>query len=964
MTTDAAIVSRIFELTRGDLATATFPRPDPASLLAGHETVRVTRLSRFWQTPERETNALLEHTIALLAAFHAQGVGFAFAIRGNKGDVECWIGARGAHSGRDSVAAMVRGAIPDSRIDASRSLLERLELLPHGIVLTGMPSVRSDSGRPLDQIESVVRSLMGRGWIYLVVASPRDAPLVARDINQLAGEIRDIRATRLLDSNPMAASDRTAERYVSLLETKLRRFEAGRVQGMWDAQVVLLADNPLTLGIGRGLLQSVFSGDASGPDPIRACACSSRPAPPARPLEPIGTRELAILSRLPQEEYPGYELVEATRYGVNTAAAASQGEVLLGNITDRGTATGKELRACLDDLATHLLIVGVTGSGKTTTCMDLLRQVWRRGSGIPFLVIESAKSEYRNLLGDPDLPSLRVFTVADETVAPLRLNPFEVPHGVLVQTHIDYVKSLFSAAFVLYPPMPYVLEQSIQEIYEDRGWDLARNENHRGISPRAFPRLTDLSRKIGEVVDRLGYDTRITMDVKAGLLARVNQLRLGGGKGLMLDCRESVGAGALFQSPCVIELKTLVSDDEKAFLIGLLLIRLYEHCETTRARGRLQHLTVIEEAHRLLRKTSIEQAADTANPRGRAVEVFTNMLSELRAYGEGIAIVEQIPAKLTPDAIKNTGTKLIHRIVAKDDRELVGASMNLTPDQIRGVALLRPGEMVAFTERLQKSVLVRASNAPPTLSVVSDKALREAMSQRDSTSAAACISCKRLGGQCTAAHIRCETGEVRASFRRLVNALRFAPAAAKDRADGVVRMLGAQNRSGWSPRCALAVLAEQECDARGAFFGWPFEEIDRAVDALMEDIESLVSHQRPSGSSAGLADRLYDRSDRSVLAFSACALCPRPCHYPFEVDGLAAEQEDFRSSFKDQSIPFAALMRIAYQAAGHALPHEAVAARREAAFCFTACQLHLLQLAPATQTSFASRAARELRLKE
>jgi len=100
----------------------------------------------------------------------------------------------------------------------------------------------------------------------------------------------------------------------------------------------------------------------------------------------------------------------------------------------------------------------------------------------------------------------------------LRINPFEVPPGVLVQTHIDFLKSLFSAAFVLYPPMPYVLEQSIQEVYQDRGWDLATNTNFRGSdTPRLFPTLSDLAVKIGVVVDRMGYDDRITMDVKAGL---------------------------------------------------------------------------------------------------------------------------------------------------------------------------------------------------------------------------------------------------------------------------------------------------------------------------------------------------------------------------------------------------------------------------------------------------------------
>jgi hypothetical protein len=164
-------------------------------------------------------------------------------------------------------------------------------------------------------------------------------------------------------------------------------------------------------------------------------------------------------------------------------------------------------------LAKHALIVGVTGSGKTNTCFALLDQLWNSGKGTPFLVIESAKAEYRTLLKTRGFSGLNVFTVGDESCSPLRLNPFEVPEGVLVQSHIDYLKSLFAAAFVLYPPMPYVLEQSIQEIYEDRGWDLAQNVNRRGRnSSRLFPTLADLAAKVKTVIERMGYDERITMD--------------------------------------------------------------------------------------------------------------------------------------------------------------------------------------------------------------------------------------------------------------------------------------------------------------------------------------------------------------------------------------------------------------------------------------------------------------------
>jgi len=195
-------------------------------------------------------------------------------------------------------------------------------------------------------------------------------------------------------------------------------------------------------------------------------------------------------------------------------------------------------------------------------------------------------------------------------------------------------------------------------------------------------------------------------------LARINQLRSGGGKGLMLASSVGIESSVLFGAPCILELKQIVSDDEKAFIIGLLLIRLYENYEGSSEAyaGRLRHVTLIEEAHRLLRNVSTEQGGEvTANPRGRAIEVFANILSEIRAYGEGFLIAEQIPVKLAPDAIKNTNLKIVHRLVAEDDRKALGSTMNLTESQTRYLSVLRSGEAVAFTEGMRKPVLLSIS---------------------------------------------------------------------------------------------------------------------------------------------------------------------------------------------------------------------------------------------------------------
>ncbi len=133
---------------------------------------------------------------------------------------------------------------------------------------------------------------------------------------------------------------------------------------------------------------------------------------------------------------------------------------------------------------------------------------------------------------------MRIYTLGNENIAPFRLNPFEfetddTPGSASVVNHIDFLKAVFNAAFILYAPMPYVLEIALHEIYEDKGWDLATGMNTRlpkwsehDLHP-IFPTLTDLYCKVEAVVDRLRYDTQTEQMVKAGLKARIGSMRMG-----------------------------------------------------------------------------------------------------------------------------------------------------------------------------------------------------------------------------------------------------------------------------------------------------------------------------------------------------------------------------------------------------------------------------------------------------
>ena len=968
MTSAAALFGEMFEITRGDLDNACFSYIDPAEYLRGLAPVRLARMSEFWKSGnDDDPGALFRSTEDFVAGLFGQGCQWTFLLRGVPGEIQCWLATEPGSVDRSSLECLLRSSFADIRFGAERLDTRSVESLRYAVVVTGTPSLKSQADEPgrREQIEKLCRGLFGSNWLYLVTASPHEPADLTRSINELSEKIKDVRANYLLKASPIDVENRTAQRYVELLEAKLKRFERGRVSGMWDARCVLFAEQPALLARARHILQAAFWGEDSLPDPIRVRPCSHQ-AQHNPALEPLTTGEVATLIRLPQEDFPGFELVEHARFGVEPNRSTVTQPVRIGEIVDRGISTGNWLSISRDDLTKHGLIVGITGSGKTNSCFWLLDQIWDGGKGVPFLVIESAKSEYRALLGTPQFRDLTVFTVGDDTVSPLRLNPFEVPRGILVQTHIDYLKSLFSAAFVLYPPMPYVLEQSIQEVYQDRGWDVARNTNSRGTdSPRSYPILADLAAKIPVVVDRMGYEQRIAMDVKAGLLARINQLRLGGGKGLMLGSRRSVNAAVLFESPCLLELKQIVSDDEKAFIIGLLLIRLCEHHEARRrpAAG-LVHLTLIEEAHRLLRNVSTEQGSDiSANPKGRAIEVFANILAEIRAYGEGILVAEQIPVKLTPDVVKNTGFKLIHRLVSPDDRALVGQAVNLNDSQTRHLATLETGEAVAWTEHTRKAVLLHVPLSPAKgARPVSNDELRAAEIQAGLAERPpllpypACQTCPTAASQgCLAAAYQDRDAPLLEAFRRAFNALRLSfPAAAAAFAE--FRQLTKRGSHSSAPApasCSFVTLAEADLERRGEFRAWPYEDVEWIIASacsMAQLMDSAFDRQAAPAIPPDLVSQFQSRCKQletvDALPYPGCRLCDSPCQYRFDMANADREfGTDFRRAFADATARTDRLVEIARNAAAKSFFVSDQSAIVGASFCFGVQQFANAQLA-------------------
>ena len=277
-----------------------------------------------------------------------------------------------------------------------------------------------------------------------------------------------------------------------------------------------------------------------------------------------------------------------------------------------------------------------------------------------------------------------------------------------LQTHADLVRALFLASFAADEPFPQVLSAAVTRVYEEAGWDLALGEPVTpGVQPR-YPTLGDLQAAAERIVSEIGYGREITDNVRGFITVRVSSLRLGT-TGRFFEGGHPIDFGKLMARNVVFEIEDVGDDRDKAFLMGTVLIQLTEHLRLqARASGAaaapaLRHLSVFEEAHRLLRRPEEHRSGTGAT--AHAVEMFAGLLAEIRAYGEGLIIAEQIPAKIIPDAVKNTAVKIVHRLPAADDREMVGATMNMTDAQSRYLVTLPPGQAAVFTDGMDYPVL-------------------------------------------------------------------------------------------------------------------------------------------------------------------------------------------------------------------------------------------------------------------
>lgn len=433
------------------------------------------------------------------------------------------------------------------------------------------------------------------------------------------------------------------------------------------------------------------------------------------PATAISGDELAHALNFPRKSVGGLPVYECVSFGREVVQYNQRREnptISLGKIVHMRQVENAEVRLNKDSLTAHTFITGSTGAGKSNTIYTLLDKLCLSSDNqTHFLIIEPAKGEYKDALGG--YAGVSVFGTNPYKAPILKSNPFSFPEDTHVLEHIDRLVEIFNACWPMYAAMPAVLKAAVELAYENCGWSLSTSECF--TENRNFPTFRDVREALPEVVNSKGFSKDTQGDYTGALLTRLESLT-NGITGQVLCAKDELTAPDLFDQNVIVDLSRVGSSETKALLMGVLILKLQEHRMAQRAacinrsNSGLQHITVLEEAHNLLRRTSTEQSQENSNLQGKSVEMLTNAIAEMRTYGEGFIIADQAPGLLDMAAIRNTNTKIILRLPDEGDRILVGKAAGLNNDQIVELSRLDTGVAAVYQNHWLEPVLCKVEH--------------------------------------------------------------------------------------------------------------------------------------------------------------------------------------------------------------------------------------------------------------
>ncbi len=517
------------------------------------------------------------------------------------------------------------------------------------------------------------------------------------------------------------------------IEIQLKRIDECADLGMWESAAYVIADDAQTSQLVASNYRALIRGKNSGIESSAITvwkAGTVEPTFPRRanrqssvldylkkmehpllreskfspicvtPAAVISGEELTVAAGLPQQSLPGLPVDNIAKFGreVIYQAKTSARTLPFGKIQHMGQIEKSDVKLDIDLLTSHTFVTGSTGAGKSNAVYKLLQELRLRK--IPWLVIEPAKGEYKDVFGG--MADVSVYGTNPYKVPNLlQINPFGFPDDVHVLEHVDRLVEIFNACWPMYAAMPTILRESIERAYEACGWSLKFSRN-----PGQFPTFETLLNVLPQVIDSSAYSADTGSDYKGALVTRVRSLTRGI-HGMIFG--GDTDMQKLLTEPSIIDLSRVGSQETKSLIMGVLILKLQEFrmSEDTGANSGLRHVTVLEEAHNLLRKTSSEQSQEGSNLQGQSVAMISNAIAEMRTYGEGFVIADQSPTLMDMSVIRNTNTKIILRLPDESDRQLVGKATGLNDIQIEELSGLDMGVAAIFQSKWLEPVLCK-----------------------------------------------------------------------------------------------------------------------------------------------------------------------------------------------------------------------------------------------------------------
>lgn len=420
----------------------------------------------------------------------------------------------------------------------------------------------------------------------------------------------------------------------------------------------------------------------------------------------LSSRELSKQMSFPRKSILGVNVAKHASFGIEVVRKSSLSNgalVRLGEVEHMSKSNGQPVLLDLQSLASHTFITGTNGSGKSNTVFKILEELLRLE--LPFMVIEPAKGEYKNLFGNDE--NVTVYGTNPKKARLLNINPFWFNEDVTVHEHIDKLIEIFNASWSMYAAMPAVLKAAIENAYRALGWKLKTSEC---MGEKKFPTVREVLAEFNKKMKNTAFSEEVKGNYVGALSTRMESLCNGIYEEIFLG--EDLGDEALFNNNVIIDLSRVGSSETKAMIMGFLIVRLQEYRMKTEALNLpLRHITVLEEAHHLLRRTSAVQSDEGTNMLGKSVEMISNMIAEMRSYGEGFLIVDQSPGLLDMSVMRNTNTKIIMRLLENTDRELVGNTIGLNAEQKAELSKLKTGVCAIYQKEWLEPVLCLVDKA-------------------------------------------------------------------------------------------------------------------------------------------------------------------------------------------------------------------------------------------------------------